>query len=93
MLALGNCIKSLVRNHQKHKKGYVPYRDSKLTRILKDSLEGNCRTVMIVNISPSTICFEDTYNTLSFANKAKNIKTKVQKNELIVKNNVKKFFD
>ena len=60
------------------KGGYVPYRDSKLTRLLKDSLGGNCRTVMVANISPSALCYEDTYNTLKYADRAKQIKTSVR---------------
>ncbi|KAK9500444.1 hypothetical protein O3M35_001707 [Rhynocoris fuscipes] len=75
LLALGNCINSLA-DGLKH----VPYRDSKLTRILKDSLGGNCLTVMIANISPSSLSFEDSYNTLKYASRAKCIKTKVTKN-------------
>ena len=55
----------------------MPYRNSKLTRLLKDSLGGNCRTVMIANISPSGLSYEDTYNTLKYADRAKQIKTKV----------------
>ena len=43
--------------------GHVPYRDSKMTRLLKDSLGGNCRTVMLANISPSHRQFEETVNT------------------------------
>ena len=50
LLALGNCITALA---DKNRKGHVPFRDSKMTRLLKDSLGGNCRTVMIANISPS----------------------------------------
>ena len=57
---------------------HVPYRNSKLTRLLKDSLGGNCRTVMIANISPSGMSYEDTYNTLKYADRAKQIKTKVR---------------
>ena len=53
---------------------HVPYRDSKLTRLLKDSLGGNCRTVMIANISPSGMHREDTYNTLRYANLDQNIR-------------------
>ena len=56
---------------------YVNYRDSKLTRILKDSLGGNCRTVMIANISPASLHFEESRNTLVYACRAKTIKTKV----------------
>ena len=59
------------------KAGYVPYRDSKLTRLLKDSLGGNCRTVMVANVSPSALSYEDTYNTLKYADRAKQIKTTV----------------
>jgi kinesin family protein 18/19 len=62
----------------------VPYRDSKLTRMLKDSLGGNCKTIMIVTISPSESQFEDTLNTLKYANRAKNIKTKAVENKTLV---------
>jgi hypothetical protein len=77
LLALANCINALGKNKGK---GYVPYRNSKLTRLLKDSLGGNCRTVMIANISPNSLCYEDSYNTLKYANRAKDIKTTVKKN-------------
>lgn len=53
------------------------YRDSKLTRILKDSLGGNSKTVMIAHISPASIHFEESRNTLVYADRAKYIKTKV----------------
>ena len=56
---------------------YVNYRDSKLTRILKDSLGGNSKTVMIAHISPASIHFEESRNTLVYADRAKYIKTKV----------------
>lgn len=83
LLALGNCINALV--HTKNgEKPYVPYRDSKLTRLLKDSLGGNCRTVMIANLSPSNATYEDTHNTLIYANRAKKIKNKAEKNVLNV---------
>ena len=75
LLALGNCINALCEM-----KGHVPYRDSKLTRLLKDSLGGNCRTVMIACISPYVGSYEETHNTLEYANRAKNIKTHAQKN-------------
>lgn len=70
LLALGNCINKLA-DGSKH----IPYRDSNMTRILKDSLGGNCRTVMIANISPSSLTFEDTYNTLKYAQRAQKIRT------------------
>ncbi|KAI8428722.1 hypothetical protein MSG28_007420 [Choristoneura fumiferana] len=54
--------------------------DSKLTRLLKDSLGGNCKTVMIANISPSSISYEDTYNTLKYAARANKIQLSVKKN-------------
>lgn len=79
LLALGNCINSLA-DGQRH----VPYRDSKLTRLLKDSLGGNCQTVMIANISPSSLSYEDTYNTLKYATRAKKIKSNMKKNILNV---------
>jgi len=66
------------------KVAYVPYRDSKLTRLLKDSLGGNCRTVMIANLSPSSASFEETHNTLMYANRAKKIKNKAERNVLNV---------
>lgn len=75
LLALGNCINSLA-DGQRH----VPYRDSKLTRLLKDSLGGNCQTVMIANVSPSSMSFEDTYNTLKYATRAKKIKSNIKRN-------------
>jgi kinesin family protein 18/19 len=58
-------------------KKHVPYRDSKLTRILKDALGGNCKTVMIANVSPSDISYEDSFNTLKYADRAKRIKFNV----------------
>lgn len=75
LLALGNCINSLA-DGQRH----VPYRDSKLTRLLKDSLGGNCQTVMIANVSPSSLSLDDTYNTLKYAARAKTIKSTIKKN-------------
>ena len=68
----GNCINALADG-----KKHIPYRDSKLTRLLKDSLGGNCRSVMIAAVSKSSLSYEDTFNTLRYANRAKTIKTKV----------------
>lgn len=56
--------------------GNVKYRDSKLTHLLKTSLEGNCRLVMIANVNPSHVYFDDSHNTLKYANRAKNIKVR-----------------
>ena len=81
LLALGNCINALA---DKKRHTHVPFRDSKMTRLLKDSLGGNCRTVMIANITPSHREFEETINTLKYANRAKNLKTQVACNVLSV---------
>jgi len=92
LLALGNCITLLSEKAEKGLKNlFIPYRDSKLTRLLKDSLGGNCRTIMIANVSPGVICFEDTLNTLKYANRAKNIKTAVVRNVLSVENHVDQY--
>ena len=92
LLTLGNCITALsessTNNDITKNSRYVPYRDSKLTRILKDSLGGNSKTVMIANISPSVVSFDDTYNTLKYANRAKNIKTNVVKNTYNVQHHI-----
>jgi len=72
LLALANCINAL-----SSKKGSrVKYRDSKLTHLLKSSLEGNCRLSMIAAINPSHKCYEESHNTLKYANRAKDIKVK-----------------
>jgi kinesin family protein 18/19 len=82
LLALANCINAL---GDKTKKGFfVPFRDSKLTRMLKDSLGGNCKTVMIATISPAGNQNEETINTLKYANRAKNIKMRVEPNKKMV---------
>jgi len=71
LLALGNVICALSEN-----KPHVPYRDSKLTRMLQDSLGGNSRTCMIACVSPADINYEETLNTLRYANRARNIRNK-----------------
>ena len=82
LLALANWINAL---GDKTKKGfYVSYRDSKLTRMLKDSLGGNWKTVMIATISPGWNQFEETINTLKYANRAKNIKIRAEANKKMV---------
>ena len=82
LLALANCINAL---GDKTKKGFfVPFRDSKLTRMLKDSLGGNCKTVMIATVSPASSQNEETINTLKYANRAKNIKMRVESNKKMV---------
>ncbi|KAK9288295.1 hypothetical protein L1049_016746 [Liquidambar formosana] len=71
LLALSSCINALVEG-----KKHIPYRNSKLTQLLKDSLGGVCNTVMIANISPSNLSFGETQNTLHWADRAKEIRTK-----------------
>jgi kinesin family protein 18/19 len=60
----------------------VPYRDSKLTRLLKDSLGGNTRTAMIACLSPSPLAQEETLNTLKYATRARKIEKVVKQNIL-----------
>eukprot|EP00232_Nephroselmis_pyriformis_P027156 CAMPEP_0182869090 /NCGR_PEP_ID=MMETSP0034_2-20130328/9713_1 /TAXON_ID=156128 /ORGANISM="Nephroselmis pyriformis, Strain CCMP717" /LENGTH=382 /DNA_ID=CAMNT_0025001529 /DNA_START=206 /DNA_END=1351 /DNA_ORIENTATION=- len=86
--ALGNCIKALAelsgdkkRADRGNKAPHVPYRDSVLTLLLKESLGGNSKTIMIAAISPAAINFDETLNTLRYADRAKQIKTKAVKNE------------
>ena len=62
---------------EKRKVSHVPYRDSKLTRLLQDSLGGNSQTLMVACVSPADRDFMETLNTLKYANRAKNIKNKV----------------
>lgn len=88
LLALGSCINALC---DARKRNHVPYRNSKLTRLLKFSLGGNCKTVMIVCVSPSSAHFDETQNTLRYANRAKNIQTKVTRNVFNVNRHVKDF--
>ncbi len=89
LLSLANCINAL---GDRRKKGtYIPYRDSKLTRMLKDSLGGNSKTVMIANISPAGSFIEETLNTLKYASRAKNIKIKAKANKKLVSLHIKEY--
>ncbi|XP_071424706.1 kinesin-like protein KIF7 isoform X2 [Pithys albifrons albifrons] len=74
LLALGNVISAL--GDPRRKTTYIPYRDSKITRILKDSLGGNAQTVMIACVSPSSSDFDESLNTLNYASRAQNIQNK-----------------
>ncbi|RZC11658.1 Kinesin-like protein KIN-4A [Glycine soja] len=86
LLALGNVISAL-GDEKKRKEGvHVPYRDSKLTRLLQDSLGGNSKTVMIACISPADINAEETLNTLKYANRARNIQNKPVVNQDFISN-------
>ena len=93
--ALGNVINSLV-DASEGKQRHIPYRDSKLTFMLRDSLGGNSKTVIIANISPSQINLGETLSTLEFAKRAKQIKNRAVVNEdssgtiLILKNEIKR---
>ncbi|KAG0496662.1 hypothetical protein HPP92_001353 [Vanilla planifolia] len=71
LFTLGRVINALVEHS-----GHVPYRDSKLTRLLRDSLGGKTKTCIIATISPCIHCLEETLSTLEYANRAKNIKNK-----------------
>ncbi|XP_031320108.2 kinesin-like protein KIF17 isoform X2 [Camelus dromedarius] len=75
--ALGNVISALVDGRCKH----IPYRDSKLTRLLQDSLGGNTKTLMVACLSPANNNYDETLSTLRYANRAKNIKNKPRINE------------
>ncbi len=63
------------------KSQHIPYRDSKLTRLLQDSLGGNTKTVMCANCGPAGYNYDETVSTLRYANRAKNIKNKPKINE------------
>ncbi|PKY39871.1 kinesin-domain-containing protein [Rhizophagus irregularis] len=79
LLALGNVISAL--GDESRKVTHIPYRDSKLTRLLQDSLGGNSQTLMLACVSPADSNFMETLNTLKYANRARNIKNKVSVNE------------
>ncbi|KAK4255008.1 hypothetical protein QN277_008071 [Acacia crassicarpa] len=80
LLTLGRVINALVEHS-----GHVPYRDSKLTRLLRDSLGGKTKTCIIATISPSIHCLEETLSTLDYAHRAKNIKNKPEINQKMMK--------
>ncbi|XP_073908277.1 kinesin-like protein KIF27 isoform X4 [Castor canadensis] len=74
LLALGNVISAL--GHPRRKSSHIPYRDAKITRLLKDSLGGRAKTVMITCVSPSSSDFDESLNSLKYANRARNIRNK-----------------
>ncbi|XP_071719982.1 kinesin-like protein KIN-5B [Rutidosis leptorrhynchoides] len=80
LLTLGRVINALVEHS-----GHVPYRDSKLTRLLRDSLGGKTKTCIIATVSPSAHCLEETLSTLDYAHRAKNIKNKPEANQKMSK--------
>uniref|UniRef100_H0VX61 Kinesin-like protein n=1 Tax=Cavia porcellus TaxID=10141 RepID=H0VX61_CAVPO len=91
LLALGNCINALSEKGSRTQ--YVNFRDSKLTRLLKDALGGNSHTVMIAHISPASSSFEESRTTLLYAYRAKNIKTRVKRNLLNVSYRIAQYTD
>ena len=95
LLALGSCINALCQSNVNQRGGtrsrHIPYRNSKLTRLLKFSLGGNCKTVMIACVSPSSAHYDETHNTLKYANQAKNIQTKVSRNLLHIDRHVAQY--
>ncbi|KOG99888.1 kinesin motor protein CIN8 [Saccharomyces eubayanus] len=80
LLTLGRVINALA-----DKSGHIPFRESKLTRLLQDSLGGNTKTALIATISPAKVTSEETCSTLEYASKAKNIKNKPQLGAFIMK--------
>jgi hypothetical protein len=77
LLALGNCIQAL---SEKKPGKHVPFRDSKLTRLLEDSLGGNCKTSMVITIGPSITNAGETLSTLAFGYRAMKIENKPEMN-------------
>uniref|UniRef100_A0A0E0QMC2 Kinesin-like protein n=1 Tax=Oryza rufipogon TaxID=4529 RepID=A0A0E0QMC2_ORYRU len=80
LLTLGRVITALVEHL-----GHVPYRDSKLTRLLRDSLGGRTKTCIIATVSPSVHCLEETLSTLDYAHRAKSIKNRPEVNQKMMK--------
>ncbi|CAI4059772.1 kinesin motor protein CIN8 SKDI_05G0100 [Saccharomyces kudriavzevii IFO 1802] len=80
LLTLGRVINALV-----DRSGHIPFRESKLTRLLQDSLGGNTKTALIATISPAKVTSEETCSTLEYASKAKNIKNKPQLGAFMMK--------
>ncbi|KAJ1970691.1 Kinesin- motor protein [Dimargaris xerosporica] len=80
LLTLGRVIDLLIKHA-----AYIPYRDSKLTRILQDSLGGHTKTSIIATIAPTKADFEETLNTLDYAYRARNIKNKPEINQRMTK--------
>ncbi|GAA0170189.1 microtubule binding motor protein [Lithospermum erythrorhizon] len=80
LLTLGRVISALVGHL-----GHVPYRDSKLTRLLRDSLGGRTKTCIIATVSPAVHCLEETLSTLDYAHRAKNIRNKPEVNQKMMK--------
>ncbi|KPI87177.1 putative kinesin [Leptomonas seymouri] len=92
LLALGAVVQSLAQQKAKERqtggkggsKMFIPYRGSKLTRLLRDGIGGNCRTMMLFCVSPSTKQIEETVNTMKFAMNAREIQVVARRNEFAV---------
>ena len=84
LLALNKCITLLTSQNRK----FIPWRESKLTRLLQESLSGNSRVVMIATVSQALTAFDETMFTLQYANRAKNLKVNIKKN-ILEKNDVR----
>lgn len=80
LTTLGKCINSLVDQNQQ---GHVPYRESKLTRLLKDSFGGSARTSLVVNVGPSVQYYSETLNTTKFGQRAIKIENTLRRRELV----------
>ena len=80
LLTLGRVITALVEGS-----GHIPYRDSKLTRLLRDSLGGKTKTCIIATIAPTAHCQDETLSTLDYAHRAKNIRNRPEVNQKISK--------
>jgi len=66
------------------KRGFISYRDSKLTFLLRDSLGGNSKTVIVANVSPAVQCYSETLSTLKFAARAKNVRCTAMPNQEVI---------
>ncbi|KAJ3379042.1 NADH-ubiquinone oxidoreductase chain 1 [Entophlyctis sp. JEL0112] len=83
LLTLGNVISRLTADDAKSNTVHVPYRDSKLTRILQSSLSGNARVSVIATVSPTTATVEETSNTLKFAERIKKVQIRARQNQVL----------
>jgi hypothetical protein len=93
LTTLGKVIQILAKGDHQSKRSsnnghgslYTPFRESKLTRLLQDSIGGNCKTYLIATISPTEECVEETISTLKFAERARQVVQQVKKNQISVK--------
>lgn len=88
LLTLGRCIVALTEH-----RGHIPYRESKLTRLLRDSLGGRTKTSLIATVSPALCNLEETLNTLDYASRAKHITNKPEMNQRLTKNALLKDYE